>query len=127
MLESHNYIGHHTIWDIYECNSDTCSFVDPIREILNKIVNELQLGKVDEAYKQFDPIGATGFILLEESHISIHTWPEKGYVAIDVFSCKPFNIETINTIIKEFFQTDLIETKVITRGNIAKIMVKRSI
>lgn len=114
-------VGHHTIWDVYQCDVEKSSFVEPIKKILHTIVDELQLGKVEEAYKQFEPFGATGFILLEESHISIHTWPEKGYVAIDVFSCKPFDIENINAIIKDFFQTDLIDTKVITRGNSFKI------
>ena len=123
MSENSINVGHHTIWDIYDCDVEKSSFVEPIKNILNTIVNELQLGKVEEAYKQFEPFGATGFILLEESHISIHTWPEKGYVAIDVFSCKPFDIGKINTIIKDFFQTNIVETKVITRGNIAKIGV----
>ena len=127
MSENHTNIGHHTIWDIYQCDSEKSSFVEPIKKILNTIVDELQLGKVEEAYKQFQPFGATGFILLEESHISIHTWPENGYVAIDVFSCKPFDIEKINTIIKDFFQTDIIETKVISRGNISKIMAEKVI
>mgnify|MGYP003603149458 CR=1 FL=1 len=127
MSENLPNIGHHTIWDIYQCNSEKSSFVEPIKKILNTIVDELQLGKVEEAYKQFQPFGATGFILLEESHISIHTWPENGYVAIDVFSCKPFDIEKINTIIKDFFQTEIIETKVMSRGNISKILAEKVI
>lgn len=120
MHDNKNHIGHHTIWDIYDCNIEKSSFVEPIKKILNTIVDELQLGKVEEAYKQFEPFGATGFILLEESHISIHTWPENGFVAIDVFSCKPFDIEKINLIIKDFFETNFVETKVITRGNVAQ-------
>ena len=123
-MKENSNIGHHTIWDIYQCNADKCSLVEPVKEILNTIVTELQLAKVNEAYKQFEPIGATGFILLEESHISVHTWPEKGYVAIDVFSCKPFDIEKINAIIQDFFETDDIETKVISRGKISKILVE---
>lgn len=113
-------IGYHTIWDVYCCDPNKCSLVQDARTILNDIVNELKLGKVNEAYKQFEPVGATGFILLEESHISIHTWPEKNYVAIDVFSCKPFDIEKINHLIQSFFQTENIDTKVISRGNISK-------
>lgn len=115
-------IGHHTIWDVYHCNPRACSLVPDVKIILNKIVDELQLSKVSEAYKQFEPIGATGFILLEESHISIHTWPEKNYVAIDVFSCKAFDIGKINNLIKDFFETETIETKVINRGIASKIM-----
>lgn len=125
MHENKNPIGHHTIWDIYDCNIEKSSFVEPIKKILHTIVDELQLGKVEEAYKQFEPFGATGFILLEESHISIHTWPENGFVAIDVFSCKPFDIEKINLIIKDFFETNFVETKIITRGNVAHFMTEK--
>ncbi len=109
------------IWDIYGCNIQKSSFVPEIKEILNKVVEELNLGKVQEAYKQFHPFGATGFILLEESHISIHTWPEKEFAAIDVFSCKPFDTEKINSILKDFFETNEINTKVITRGELTRI------
>ena len=125
MHENKNPIGHHTIWDIYDCHIEKSSFVEPIKKILHTIVDELQLGKVEEAYKQFEPFGATGFILLEESHISIQTWPENRFVAIDVFSCKPFDIEKINLIIKDFFETNFVETKIITRGNTAHFMKEK--
>jgi S-adenosylmethionine decarboxylase proenzyme len=42
---------------------------------------------VEAAFHRFAPQGVTGFLLLEESHISIHTWPERGYAAVDLFSC----------------------------------------
>ncbi|QQV01597.1 MULTISPECIES: adenosylmethionine decarboxylase [Chryseobacterium] len=121
MTSDYHNIGYHTIWDIYGCNIQKSSFVPEIKEILNKVVEELNLGKVQEAYKQFHPFGATGFILLEESHISIHTWPEKEFAAIDVFSCKPFDTEKINSILKDFFETNEINTKVITRGELTRI------
>lgn len=122
MSENSINIGHHTIWDVYGCNSQKASFVEPIQQILNTIVSELKLGKVSESYKQFEPIGATGFILLEESHISIHTWPEMGYVAIDVFSCKSFDIKKINDLIKVFFETEQVETKIIERGFVSRLV-----
>lgn len=109
-------IGHHTIWDIYNCTSIKIKFVEPIKEILNQIVTEIHLTKVSESYKQFEPFGATGFILLEESHISIHTWPEHNFVAIDVFSCRAFDIDKINSLLNSYFETDEIKTKVIKRG-----------
>lgn len=113
--------GHHTIWDIYDCDISTIELVAPIKDILNTIVSEIQLTKVSESYKQFEPYGASGFILLEESHISIHTWPEHRFAAIDVFSCKEFDVEKINILLKSCFKTETIETKVINRGWVAEI------
>lgn len=114
-------IGHHTIWDIYNCNTSKIKFVAPIKEILNQVVTEIQLTKVAESYKQFEPFGATGFILLEESHISIHTWPEHNFAAIDVFSCREFDIDKINSLLSAYFETQEIKTKVIQRGLIPQL------
>jgi S-adenosylmethionine decarboxylase len=60
--------------------------------LLHAIVGELGLTGIRSGFKQFQPIGVTGFILLEESHISVHTWPEHGFVALDIFSCNPLRL-----------------------------------
>lgn len=109
-------IGHHTIWDVHDCNTSKIKFIETIKSILNKIVDDINLTKVSESYKQFEPFGATGFILLEESHISIHTWPEHNFAAIDVFSCKSFDIDKVNETIATCFETQHIKTKIINRG-----------
>lgn len=110
-------IGNHVIWDIYDCDVSKLKFTDSIKLILNTVVDEIKLFKVSESYKQFEPFGATGFILLEESHISIHTWPEHNFAAIDVFSCNAFNIEKITTLLSNYFNTNNITAKNITRGS----------
>lgn len=110
-------IGFHSIWDIHFCDKEQIEYVETIKLILNEVVDLLQLGKVAESYKQFEPVGVTGFILLEESHISIHTWPEHNYAAIDIFSCRAFNEEAINAYLQQCFKTNHIVSKVIERGN----------
>lgn len=109
-------IGYHTIWDVHNCEIEKISWKENIVEVLNTIVKKLNLGIVSEAYKQFEPVGVTGFILLEESHISIHTWPEHKYAAIDIFSCKPFDTHQIDMYLKEYFNTESVLTKIIERG-----------
>lgn len=84
---------------------------------MNKIVDILQLTRISESYKQFEPVGVTGFILLEESHVSIHTWPEKQFAAIDVFSCRDYlNIDEIKNLLEKEFDSKNIEIKSIKRG-----------
>ena len=111
-------IGMHCTWDVYGANENKLSFVPYIRDVLHNIVDELQLAKVKEAFKQFEPIGATGFILLEESHISIHTWPEHQYAAVDVFSCKTFDAEKVKQLLISLLQADRIEMHHIERGKL---------
>lgn len=111
-------IGHHCIWDVYNCDSEKLSFVPHVEKVLNKIVDELKLTKVSSAFKQFEPVGVTGFILLAESHISIHTWPEHNFAAIDVFSCNSFNIDSVKNMLQELFGSNKVVYQIWERGNI---------
>lgn len=112
------HIGIHATWDAYHCNADAISYVAKVETVLHTITNTLDLKEVNGSFKQFDPVGVTGVILLEESHISIHTWPEHNYAAIDVFSCKSFNIDLVTEIIKKELFSDCVETTVLKRGSL---------
>jgi S-adenosylmethionine decarboxylase len=111
-----NAIGTHITWDVYNCNAESLSYVPTVQKVLNAIVEELQLSKVSESFKQFEPIGVTGFILLEESHVSIHSWPEHQFAAVDIFSCKPFDAERIQKLLMTSFSSDKVVIKQIERG-----------
>ena len=115
-------LGTHITWDVYNCNEDTLSFIPTVKTVLNAIVKELQLTKVNESYKQFEPIGVTGFILLEESHVSIHSWPEHQFAAVDIFSCRPFDAKKIQELLMESFSSDKVVIKQIERGEAISII-----
>ena len=115
-------LGTHITWDVYNCNAESLSFIPKVQLVLNAIVNELQLSKVNESFKQFEPIGVTGFILLEESHVSIHTWPEHQFAAVDIFSCKPFDAKKIQDLLMTSFSSDKVVIKQIERGEAISII-----
>lgn len=88
-----------------------------IKSILIKTAKESQNIPLNIKIHKFSPQGITGFILLAESHISIHTWPERKYVAIDIFSCgekgKPYKgLEYL----KKEFQPKKIKIRELKRG-----------
>lgn len=116
-------IGQHCTWDIYNCDCDKLSFVPYIEQVLHKIVDNLSLSKVNAAFKQFQPVGVTGFILLEESHISIHTWPEHNFAAVDVFSCNPFDVDTVKQMLGELLHSDRIVCHSWERGIVNRVKV----
>ena len=60
--------------------------------------------------------GVSGFVLIAESHISVHTFPERAYVNIDVFSCKDFDHEQALAQIRDIFSLDQVKLWVIGRG-----------
>jgi S-adenosylmethionine decarboxylase len=63
-----------------------------------------------------DPGGLSGFVIIAESHISIHTFPQKKFASIDIFSCKPFNPEPIVHIVKRTFDFEKLEINFFGRG-----------
>ena len=80
-------IGRHCILELYQCDHMKLNDEAFIRTTLTssaKISGATLLNLVTHSFK---PQGVTGLALLAESHISIHTWPEIGYAAIDVFTC----------------------------------------
>ena len=60
--------------------------------------------------------GVSGFILIAESHISVHTFPDRGYVNVDIFSCKYFDPEKAKSEVVEMFALDKIDFRILERG-----------
>jgi S-adenosylmethionine decarboxylase len=60
--------------------------------------------------------GVTGVVVLAESHCSIHTFPEKGYCFVDIFSCKEFDTKTALNEIVEAFESNKFDVQVLKRG-----------
>lgn len=80
-------LGTHLLLDLRECNSDLLDDLDYIRSVLLAAARDAGATIVGETFHKFRPIGVTGIVAIAESHISIHTWPEHGYAAADIFTC----------------------------------------
>jgi S-adenosylmethionine decarboxylase len=60
--------------------------------------------------------GISGFVLIAESHISIHTFPEKNFVSVDIFSCKAFDADFATKYLQNAFGMEKVESNVLDRG-----------
>lgn len=80
-------IGRHLIAEFYGCPSEILDDVDTVRAAMGKAVEAVGATPVGETFHHFAPQGVTGVIVIAESHLSIHTWPENGYVAVDIYTC----------------------------------------
>jgi S-adenosylmethionine decarboxylase len=79
--------GTELLVDVWDSPAAILDDVAAIRSILEGAAKAAG-GKIVQSYfHQFVPKGVTGYLLLAESHISIHTWPETGYAAVDIFAC----------------------------------------
>lgn len=80
-------LGEHYICDLSGCNRELLFDSERGNAIFARAVRESGLTVVDEGFYKFSPHGFTCFLLLSESHASLHAWPEHGYCAIDLFTC----------------------------------------
>ena len=90
---------------------------DRIREIILKAVKACGATILNIDLHVFSPNGGvSGIAVLQESHLSIHTWPEYGYAAIDLFVCGTINPHPAVSVLEEEFRPTRIETREIKRG-----------
>ncbi len=98
-------VGKHCILELYECDQSKLNDEAFIRTTITSAAKQAGATLLNMITHRFEPQGVTGLALLAESHISIHTWPENGYAAVDVFTCGDHTMPEIacEVIRAEFF------------------------
>ena len=81
------YQSKHLLLELYRCNREKINDESFLRCILNRAAKLANATVLNLISNKFEPQGVTAIALLAESHISIHTWPESNYSAIDIFTC----------------------------------------
>ena len=77
----------HLLLELYRCDSEKLNDESFLRSILNRAAKLANATVLNLISNKFEPQGVTAIALLAESHISIHTWPESNYSAVDIFTC----------------------------------------
>ena len=85
--EGYTRVGTHIASNFYGVSQDKIDYVENLKPILKRVIENSDLHVVNSVYHQFEPYGVSAMIVLSESHLSIHTWPEKGAALIDIFTC----------------------------------------
>jgi len=80
-------IGHHYIVEASECEPKIIGSVEKVQQILVKAAEKAGAQVWSISISKFPPHGVSGVVVISESHISTHTWPEYGYVALDIYTC----------------------------------------
>ncbi|NMC62876.1 MAG: S-adenosylmethionine decarboxylase proenzyme [SAR324 cluster bacterium] len=80
-------LGRHIIAELYDCDRDLINDHDFIEEIMLRAVEQSGATVIRPVFHKFNPHGVSGVVVIAESHFSIHTWPEYGYCALDIFTC----------------------------------------
>ena len=77
----------HVIGDLWDCPPQVLRDEQHVREVMLAAARESGATVVDQTFHRFDGSGISGVVAVKESHLTVHTWPERGYAAVDVFLC----------------------------------------
>ena len=80
-------LGRHMLLELFDCDPDAINSLDIVKTAMVEAANRAQATIVDVVFHEFNPFGISGVVVIAESHLAIHTWPEYRYAAVDVFSC----------------------------------------
>ncbi len=97
-------LGTHLLVELRDCNPEILKDLNKVKNALVSAAKEAKATIVDISFHEFNPFGISGMVVIAESHLSIHTWPEYGFAAVDIFTCgdviKPETAASF--LIKEF-------------------------
>jgi S-adenosylmethionine decarboxylase len=80
-------LGRHIIAELYDCDKEILDNIDAIEFYMKQAAYETGATIVNSSFHRFLPYGVSGVVVISESHLTIHTWPEYGYAAVDLFTC----------------------------------------
>jgi S-adenosylmethionine decarboxylase len=80
-------LGIHLIAELWDCNKEKINSIDIIEEAMVNAADYSGATVLKTAFQNFSPQGVSGVVIIAESHLTIHSWPEYSYCAIDVFTC----------------------------------------
>jgi len=82
-----NALGKHLLLELKDCDREVLNDLSFLKDMLQTAASEAGAIVLGESFHQFSPHGVSGVVIIAESHLFIHTWPECGYAAVDIFTC----------------------------------------
>ena len=82
-----NALGKHLLLELQDCDKEVLNDLSFLKDIMVAAANDCGATVLGESFHPFNPQGVSGVVIIAESHLSIHTWPEYGYAAADIFTC----------------------------------------
>ena len=108
--------------ELYGCDKRKLSSVQEVSRFLDELPAKIGMTKIIPPYVfeyhgvKPEDWGVSGVVLIAESHIAVHTYPDKGYVAFDAFSCKDFDTKRVAKMVVGVFGAQTYEEKTFERG-----------
>ena len=119
-------LGRHIIVELYDCKPELLNDVVHIEKSMESAAEDAGATIINSTFHHFSPYGASGVIVIQESHLAIHTWPEYGFASVDLFTCG----DTVNPwvsyqILKEKFGAAHGSAMELRRGEMALLKQRK--
>jgi S-adenosylmethionine decarboxylase len=111
-------LGVQILADMYECDPAVLSDVGAVRAFMVEAALRCGATIVNECFHHFSPHGVSGVVIIAESHLAIHTWPEHGFAALDLFTCgETLKPEICLSYLQGAFRSQRQSTSTVRRGH----------
>ncbi|MGL5084948.1 MAG: adenosylmethionine decarboxylase [Clostridium sp.] len=115
-------LGRHILVEYYNCDKDILKDHSIIEEYMRNAAIEANATIVTSCFHKFNPWGVSGAVIIQESHLTIHTWPEYGYASVDLFTCG----DTVNPwvgfkYLEKVLKSERSESTEVARGVVDKV------
>ena len=110
-------LGSHLLIELFGCKSETLKAEEVVGLAMRDAADASKATVVAESFHEFKPYGVSGAVIIQESHYTIHTWPEHRYAAVDLFYCGGgVQVHRAVDLLRERFQPERIKFLVVRRG-----------
>jgi S-adenosylmethionine decarboxylase len=117
-----NALGEHMLLEYYGCDPAKLAQSDAIKDLIVNAVRAAHGTVVTNVFHNFSPYGVSGVVVIAESHVTVHTWPEHACAAVDIFSCSArLDKELIRDLLQQGFAASEVATRNFDRGELRKM------
>jgi S-adenosylmethionine decarboxylase len=110
-------LGSHLLIELFGCDPDSLKLEDTVADAMRSAAVESKATVVADSFHEFKPWGVSGAVIIQESHYTIHTWPEHRYAAVDLFYCGgTVYVDRAVGVLQRRFKPQRIKFLVVRRG-----------
>lgn len=110
-------LGSHLLIELYGCDREALKLESSVGAAMEEAARQSEATVVARSFHEFQPYGVSGAVIIQESHYTIHTWPEHGYAAVDLFYCGgTVAVHKAVEVLQERFRPERIKFLVVRRG-----------
>lgn len=106
----------HLLAEYHHCETDGLNDLAAMRSLMLAAAQAIDVAVLDSTFRQFEPQGVTGVVVIAESHLSVHTWPEHRYVAVDIFTCGNVDPQRAHAVLAAKLRPGRADLMLVSRG-----------